>query len=332
MALNFGEASKFARSFLSSVRGRLVKPGFLDQPTGPSSMVLCTDESCASCSDRRKAKRGVRIVFLCFAATHPNGGVKVIYRQAELVAAAGVESCVFQPDVPDYNTKWFSHGATVERVGHFDPRQDFLIVPELMATVVARFCIPAKIRYAIYVQNGYIMNSFGSSSSEEVELAYLHASLVLAISDDTAEIVKLAFPGLPQERVVRMRLSVRDIFKVGSKERIITFMPRKLREHTALVMFFLRHHVPPGWSVVPIDQMSEDAVAETFARSGIFLSFSHLEGLGLPPIEAALAGTLPLLVARADHLELRLLEGVEQAVDLRAGQAEYRIDAVGDQA
>ena len=37
-------------------------------------------------------------------------------------------------------------------------------------------------------------------------------------------------------------------------------------------------------------------------------------------------------MARADHLQLRLLERVEQAVDLRAGQAEHGVDAVRDQA
>ena len=31
---------------------------------------------------------------------------------------------------------------------------------------------------------------------------------------------------------------------------------------------------------------------------------------------------------RADHLQLRLMEGVEQAVDLRAGQAEHGVDAM----
>src|SRR6202790_1313269 len=39
-----------------------------------------------------------------------------------------------------------------------------------------------------------------------------------------------------------------------------------------------------------------------------------------------------LLVARADHLQLRLLERVEQTIDLRAGQAEHGIDAMRDQA
>ncbi len=35
---------------------------------------------------------------------------------------------------------------------------------------------------------------------------------------------------------------------------------------------------------------------------------------------------------RADHLQLRLLERVEQPVDLRAGQAEHGVDAVRDKA
>ncbi len=39
-----------------------------------------------------------------------------------------------------------------------------------------------------------------------------------------------------------------------------------------------------------------------------------------------------LLVPRADHLQLRLMEGVEQAVDLRAGQAEHGVDAMRDEA
>ena len=39
-----------------------------------------------------------------------------------------------------------------------------------------------------------------------------------------------------------------------------------------------------------------------------------------------------LFVARADHFQLRLMERVEQPIDLCAGQAEHGVDAVGDQA
>src|SRR5207249_4738664 len=38
-----------------------------------------------------------------------------------------------------------------------------------------------------------------------------------------------------------------------------------------------------------------------------------------------------LLMPRADHFQLRLMEGVEQAVDLRAGQAEHGVDAMRDE-
>jgi hypothetical protein len=34
---------------------------------------------------------------------------------------------------------------------------------------------------------------------------------------------------------------------------------------------------------------------------------------------------------RADDVQLRLSKRIEQAVDLRAGQAEYRIDAMRDE-
>jgi hypothetical protein len=39
-----------------------------------------------------------------------------------------------------------------------------------------------------------------------------------------------------------------------------------------------------------------------------------------------------LLVASPDHLQLRLMEGIKQAVGLRAGQAEHGVDAMRDEA
>src|SRR5438105_6874191 len=39
-----------------------------------------------------------------------------------------------------------------------------------------------------------------------------------------------------------------------------------------------------------------------------------------------------LLMPRADHLQLRLMEGIEQAVNLRTGQAKHGIDAMRDEA
>ena len=67
-------------------------------------------------------------------------------------------------------------------------------------------------------------------------------------------------------------------------------MPRKLPRHSELVVLFLKRLLPSGWKIKPVDNFSEFKVFKVLEKSKIFLSFSELEGLGLPPIEAALAG------------------------------------------
>ena len=74
------------------------------------------------------------------------------------------------------------------------------------------------------------------------------------------------------------------------KGNIITYMPRKLPRHSRLVIFFLEQHLPEHWKIIPINNMTEKEVIETLQKSKIFLSFSELEGWGLPPIEAGLTG------------------------------------------
>ena len=65
---------------------------------------------------------------------------------------------------------------------------------------------------------------------------------------------------------------------------------RKLSRHSELVILFLQRLLPRDWKIKPINNLSELKVFKILEKSRIFLSFSELEGLGLPPIEAALAG------------------------------------------
>ena len=67
-------------------------------------------------------------------------------------------------------------------------------------------------------------------------------------------------------------------------------MPRKLPQHSELVLFFLRKHLPKSWKIKKIHNLNEREVFNYLLKSKIFLSFTHFEGLGMPPIEAALAG------------------------------------------
>ena len=50
--------------------------------------------------------------------------------------------------------------------------------------------------------------------------------------------------------------------------------------------------MPKNWKLLPIENLSEQQVAQTLGHSSIFLSFSDQEGFALPPLEAALSGAL----------------------------------------
>ena len=55
-------------------------------------------------------------------------------------------------------------------------------------------------------------------------------------------------------------------------------------------LFFLKKHLPKSWKTKSIHNLKQKDVYKYLVKSKIFLSFSELEGLGLPPVEAAIAG------------------------------------------
>jgi glycosyltransferase involved in cell wall biosynthesis len=125
-----------------------------------------------------------------------------------------------------------------------------------------------------------------------LQAAYARAELVLSVSEHTTEMIRLAFPALDAGRVVRQIVSIGERFAPKPKQTIITFMPRKLGHHAKQVCFFLAQYLPQGWSMMPIIDKNEQEVAAMLTTSSIFLSFSELEGLALPPLEAAASGNV----------------------------------------
>ena len=66
-------------------------------------------------------------------------------------------------------------------------------------------------------------------------------------------------------------------------------MSRKLPNHSNLVISYLKPYLSKKWKLKDLNNISEKKTYEFLKKSKIFLSFSNLEGFGLPPIEAALA-------------------------------------------
>lgn len=233
------------------------------------------------------------IVFLCPANNVPRGGDKVIYNQATIIneMKGPLSASVLHPFQPGFSFTWFDHGATIKKNLKFSKIHDFVIIPEFWAVPHARLLHNIGVQYGIFVQGGYIMGLRGSNSGEEHDAAYHNAALILAISDDTVECIEMAYPECA-DKVYRVHCSVNPEQFIASskKENIICYMPRRLKSHSQLVTFFLNKNMPPNWRIESIEGLDENGVADILGKSRIFLSFGELEGLGLPPIEAALSG------------------------------------------
>jgi hypothetical protein len=238
----------------------------------------------------------MRIIYLCPAQDTPTGGVKVLYRHAELLASLGAETYILHPTDPDFTSTWFDHRAPVLRQTTLYLDSDFIIIPELWAALYGPECIDQRLRFAIFVQGPYI---YPDQSPELFRRIYQAAALVLTISEDCGRMVALNYPGIHPDRLVRVRYSIHDRFlarrdpaEEASTPPSISFMPRKLAYHAALVLTPLRQYLPPRWLITPIDNVDEATVATMLAASRVFLSFEDFGGLPMPPLEAALAGNL----------------------------------------
>lgn len=189
----------------------------------------------------------------------------------------------------NYRYKWFTQDIVSKNNLIFDKDSDFVVLPETFAHFANDFLIKKKIPYAIFVQNGYAI--FSTNNFTKLNLAYKNATLILSYSKDINSCIQLAFPRV-KNKIFKVRYSI-DYKKFNTsvkKANIISYMPRKLQRHSELVILFLKNYLPKKWKIKKIDNFSEKDVYKNLEKSKIFLAFSNLEGLPLPPVEAAIAG------------------------------------------
>ena len=250
--------------------------------------------------------QALEIVYLAPALQVPIGGIKVMYRHSEMLNQLGVCSTVFHPENPNFVCRWFEHQAKMRggrtpwwRKKHamhetppFNPLSDFLVIPEVWALQIGEQCIARGLRFAIFVQNGYMIEEGGQKNRAQLDVIYQQASLILSISTNTTQMIELAFPALNPNKIIAIGpdLSSFSMASDPPKKKWISYVPKKLMQHAKLVNFLMRPYLPADWSMVAIENRTEQEVREILCASSIFLSFSDAEGFGLPPLEAALCG------------------------------------------
>ena len=226
----------------------------------------------------------------------PVGGVRVLYSHSQMVndlADERVNSQIFHWWDVNFVCNWFEHTAARKIDKALNPDEHFVIFAESQMYTMWREMVEQGIRYGIFVQNGYVLD--GNIAPEDIAQAYDKASLIISISDDATQCIEFLFPQ-HMHKLVQVQPSVDPtLFHVDhgiSKSKVLTYMPRKSPRDLQLVNHYLRIKLPPGWTTKAIEGLNQEGVAKALQDSPIFISFSELEGFGLPPIEAALCGNL----------------------------------------
>ena len=158
-----------------------------------------------------------------------------------------------------------------------------------MGTFCGRYAIKKKkINYAIFVQGFFHMHS--TDDFIKLKKSYKNSNYILSDSKYSIKCLKEMFPEF-KNKIIRINFSIdTKKFKIKNKINLITYMPRKLPNHSSLLLFYLENLLPKNWKIQPLVNISQKKLLDMMGKSKIFLSFSYFEGIGMPPIEAALCG------------------------------------------
>jgi len=184
---------------------------------------------------------------------------------------------------------WFNKDINLKKKFSLNKDTDFLIIPEIWSHFPEDLKLKQKkINYGIFIQGFFHMNS--TSNFKKLKAAYKNAKIILISSDYNIKCFKEMFPEF-KNKVLRINLSINSKkLKISKKTNTITYMPRKLPDHSQLLIFYLKNLLPKNWKIISLNNVSENYLIKSLSHSKFFLSFSNLEGLGIPPIEAALCG------------------------------------------
>ena len=228
-----------------------------------------------------------RIRYMLRAFDVPFGGVQQSRRHVRVLSDLGYDAAV----VIDSDKDAHFYGDPVPRIFDRDfnaTADDICVVPEgwrQHALELSR--TPAQL--ICYCQNHFYLHrmfargeSFKSFRIDTVACCSRQtANFVERIYDAThvAVIPCAVDPSPPTNAARHLAIAYMPRKAAGDVQTIHAIFRRKYPEHAGV-----------GW--VAIDGMSHAEALGTLRRCAVFLSMSHREGFGLPPVEAMSAGTL----------------------------------------
>ena len=176
-----------------------------------------------------KKKKKVNIIYILPAHKSASGGSKVIYQHSELINKFKIDNVsshilhlkkkkidkillslkkrMFDKPSKEYgwnskemkavksftpSSSWAKNKILIKKDMNFNPKTDFVILPEIWAHFANDFLIKKKIKYSIFVQGFYHMNSF--YDHKKLFESYKKAEFIITTSKETYKCLEFIFP------------------------------------------------------------------------------------------------------------------------------------------
>jgi glycosyltransferase involved in cell wall biosynthesis len=224
------------------------------------------------------------VYYLCPDYDVPSGGIRVIYRHVDILNRAGRSAAVLHHS-DGFACRWFEHstrvlGAPSVRLS----REDTLVVPEVYGPYLDR--LPRQPRLIAFNQNAYLTFEHMPPGTRP---SYDIFESALTVSEDSAEYLRFAFPGLAVT-VVGNSIDP-ELFHPPAQPppRRLALMPRKRPRDAEQILRLLGDRLE-GWETLPIENANERQTAAMLRSAPIFLALGKREGFGLPAAEAMASG------------------------------------------
>jgi len=167
---------------------------------------------------------------------------------------------------------------------------DILVIPATRTTFVDE--ILPGVKKVTLSQNQYLLFQRYLGYGESNKYFYPDIAARITMSKANYDLQKFCFP---DAKIYNVPVFIDDklfSYKQWKKQQII-YMPRRNRSDSdALINCLKYRNRLCGFSIIAVDGLKQDKVAQIYKDSLIFLSFSKREGFGLPPAEAMACGCI----------------------------------------
>jgi Glycosyl transferases group 1 len=230
-----------------------------------------------------------RVIYALEPFALPGGGPATIYRHVEILNAHGLSAFVALPGKPPVDF----YGTTAPLLIHDGrlPTQagDIWVTPEGFAGYVEAL-MQMPVKRLMFCQNQYYLPF---TKDPRAGIAEFGVHGVIGSSEAVRTFFRDVY-GVQDLPILPYAIDPTRFRSAAAKRRQVAFMPRKLRQDAAFIEAAFKRRHPRFADVpwVPIDKATQAVAAHIMGESAVFLSLSHKESFGLPPLEAMACGCL----------------------------------------